>query len=82
MKLNTEGDTMADLVTVNKILEKSLGTVSDDKNIIFLFLLETTYLTNYSEIFAHDLIIDNQSNGHQNCIYSCKIQLTTSNFEP
>ena len=30
----------------NKILEKSSGSGSDDKNVLFTFLLETMHLTN------------------------------------
>ena len=46
MKINTEGGIMADLVLVKQIFEKSTGSDSDDKNVLFMFLLETICLTN------------------------------------
>ena len=48
MKLNTEADTIVDDVAVNKILEKSSGSGSNDENVLFTFLLETILLINGS----------------------------------
>ena len=53
----------------NKILEKSSGSGSGDKNILFTFLLETILLIKGSfRNFAHEDIIDHQiiSNGKKN----------------
>ena len=48
-------------LSYNKILEKSLGNGSDDKNILFMLLIKTMYLINkLLWNFAFELIIDYQ----------------------
>ena len=58
--------TLLTMSPLNKILEKSLGSGSGDKNVLLTFLLETILLINGSFwIFAHEDIIEHQiiSNG-------------------
>ena len=63
------------MLPCNKILEKSSGSGSCDKNVLFTFLLDTIFLINGSFInFAHTDIIDHQitSNGKKKKDISAK----------